>query len=107
MQVKLVLRCRASRKQSAHQQRSYTIDTKFWRDPGVANFKVRGANYLKVSALLPHSALRPCSLLARPPSHSYSISHCSQDVNSGWSACSAKYLSQAKVGYQQLLPPLC
>ncbi|KAL3133701.1 hypothetical protein ABBQ32_008199 [Trebouxia sp. C0010 RCD-2024] len=40
---------RASRKRSAHQQRSYTIDTKFWRDPGVANFKVRGANYLKDS----------------------------------------------------------
>lgn len=40
---------RASRKLTGHQQRSYTIDTKVWRDPGVANFKVRGANYLKVS----------------------------------------------------------
>lgn len=44
----LVLRCRASRKRSGRQQKSYTLDTKFWRDPGVANFKVRGANYLKV-----------------------------------------------------------
>ncbi len=40
--------CRSSKKRSDHQQRSYTLDTKFWRDPGVANFKVRGAKYLKV-----------------------------------------------------------
>ena len=87
MQAKLAFWCRASRKRSAHQQRSYTIDTKFWRDPGVANFKVRGANYLKVSALKPHSALCPCSLPARPSSHSSSISQCGQDVNPGCYAC--------------------
>ncbi|DBA69003.1 TPA: hypothetical protein ACH3X2_013170 [Trebouxia sp. C0005] len=40
---------RSSKKRSDHQQRSYTLDTKFWRDPGVANFKVRGPNYLKDS----------------------------------------------------------
>lgn len=40
---------RSSRKHAASQQRSYTLDTKFWRDPGVANFKVRGTNYLRVS----------------------------------------------------------
>ena len=66
MAASLGLWCRASRKRAAHQQRSYTIDTKFWGDPGVANFKVRGANYLKVSALAPHSALHPGSLLPAP-----------------------------------------
>ena len=57
MQASLGLWCRPSRKRSAHQQRSYTIDTKFWGDPGVANFKVRGANYLKV----PSNLTLPCA----------------------------------------------